>query len=73
MRDPHIRARGFFSELSHPVLGNFAQAGNCFTVDGRRGEAAPAPLAGQHNQEIFCGELGLSNQDLAALAAGGVI
>jgi formyl-CoA transferase len=55
------------------VLGTFAQAGNCFMVDGRRGEAAPAPLAGQHNQEIFCGELGLSNQELAALAASGVI
>jgi crotonobetainyl-CoA:carnitine CoA-transferase CaiB-like acyl-CoA transferase len=73
LKDPHIQARGFFSEVRHPVLGKFVQAGNCFMVDGRRETAAPAPLAGQHNQEVFCGELGMSKQDIAALAAAGVI
>jgi hypothetical protein len=42
-------------------------------VDGQRTGPAPAPIAGQHNQEVFCGNLGLSAQDLAALAAAGVI
>ena len=32
-----------------------------------------AATLGQHNQEVYCGELGLSNQDLAALAAVGAI
>jgi crotonobetainyl-CoA:carnitine CoA-transferase CaiB-like acyl-CoA transferase len=33
----------------------------------------PAPLLGQHNQDVFCGELGLSAKELAALAAEGII
>ena len=73
MRDPHIQARGFFNAMTHPVLGVFQQAGNPFVVDGRRGACEPAPLLGQHNEEVFCRELGLSAGDLAVLAAEGVI
>jgi crotonobetainyl-CoA:carnitine CoA-transferase CaiB-like acyl-CoA transferase len=73
MKDPHIQARQFFSNVTHPALGTFAQAGNAFMVDARRAGPAPAPMAGQHNQEVFCGDLGISAQDLAALAAAGVI
>lgn len=73
MRDPHIQARGFFNAVTHPVLGVFQQPGNPFVVDGRRGTCEPAPLLGQHNEEVFCRELGLSAGDLAVLAAEGVI
>jgi len=73
MKDPHIQARGFFAEVTHPVLGTFAQPGSPFMVDGKRGEPAPAPLLGQHNQEVFGGELGLSASEVAALTAEGVI
>jgi crotonobetainyl-CoA:carnitine CoA-transferase CaiB-like acyl-CoA transferase len=73
MRDPHIQARGFFNAVTHPVLGVFQQPGNPFVVDGRRGACEPAPLLGQHNEEVFCRELGLSTGDLAVLAADGVI
>jgi len=73
MKDPHIQARGFFAEVTHPVLGTFAQPGSPFMVDGMRGASAPAPLLGQHNQEVFGGELGLSASEVAALKAEGVI
>ena len=73
MRDPHIQARGFFNEVTHPLLGVLQQPGNPFVVDGKRGESAPAPLLGQHNEEVFCGELGLSAHDLAVLAADRVV
>jgi crotonobetainyl-CoA:carnitine CoA-transferase CaiB-like acyl-CoA transferase len=73
MKDPHIQARGFFSVVTHPVLGTFQQPGNSFMVDGKRTGPSPAPLLGQHNQEVFCGELGLSASDLTALAAEKII
>jgi crotonobetainyl-CoA:carnitine CoA-transferase CaiB-like acyl-CoA transferase len=73
IKDPHIQARKFFGSVTHPVLGTFQQPGNCFMVDGRRSAPAPAPLLGQHSQELFCGELGMRAADLAALKDAGVI
>src|SRR5688572_29382756 len=73
MNDSHIRARGFFGNVTHPVLGSFQQAGGPFMVDGQRSAPLPAPLLGQQNDEVFCGELGLDRRDVQALAADGVI
>ena len=73
MKDPHIQARNFFSQVTHPVLGTFAAPGSFFTVDSKRAGPAPAPLVGQHNAEILGAELGLGSEDLAALTAEGVI
>ena len=52
MKDPHIQARGFFSPVTHPVLGTFQQPGNSFMVDNARTGPSPAPLIGQHNGEV---------------------
>ncbi len=73
MKDPHIRARGFFNDITHPVLGTFLQAGSPFMIDQQRAAPSPAPLLGQHNDEVFCGELGLERSDLEQLAADGII
>ena len=73
MTDPHIRARGFFGQVTHPVLGSFQQAGGPFMVDGQRSAPLPAPMLGQHNDEVFCGEFGLDKRDLEVLAADGVM
>jgi crotonobetainyl-CoA:carnitine CoA-transferase CaiB-like acyl-CoA transferase len=73
MKDPHIQARGFFSAVTHPVLGMFQQSGSPFMVDGQRSGPSPAPLLGQHNDEVFCGELGVDRRELEVLAASGVI
>ncbi len=73
IKDSHIQAREFFGIVKHPVLGTFAQPGCPFMVDGKRDAPSPAPLLGQHNHEVFCGELDLSASELAVLAAEGVI
>jgi len=73
MKDPHIQARGFFGTVTHPVLGSFAQPGCPFMLDGQRAAPSPAPLLGQHNQEVLCGELGLKASELATLTAEGII
>jgi crotonobetainyl-CoA:carnitine CoA-transferase CaiB-like acyl-CoA transferase len=73
MKDPHIQARGFFGPVTHSLLGTFQQPGNPFMVDGQRTGPARAPLLGEHNHEVYCGELGMSVEELAALAAAGVV
>ncbi len=60
--------------MEHPVVGTYRQFG-----PGPRFTETPgkivrtAPLLGEHNQEIFGGELQLEQNDLLALAARGVI
>ena len=73
MKDSHIQARGFFAKVNHPVLGTFEQPGSPFMIDGQRCAPSPAPLLGQHNDEVLCGELGLSASEVAVLAAEKVI
>jgi crotonobetainyl-CoA:carnitine CoA-transferase CaiB-like acyl-CoA transferase len=73
MKDPHIEARGFFSKVTHPVLGSFDQPGSPFVVDGKRSRPSTAPLLGQHNHDVYCGELGLDRRDVQVLAADGII
>ena len=65
MNDPHMIARGFFGKVNHPVLGSFIQTGSPFMVDGQRSPPSPAPLLGQHNEEVLGGELGLSPSQVA--------
>ena len=79
---PHLEARGFFREVEHPVAGTAAYAGMGARLLQANGagitthpaqESAPAPLLGQHNSEVYGGELGYGSGDLAALRYAGVI
>lgn len=79
---PHLEARGFFREVEHPVAGRAAYAGmGARLLEGNGAGVAersmsapvPAPLLGQHNAEVYGGELGYSADELAALRYAGVI
>jgi CoA:oxalate CoA-transferase len=69
----HLKARGFFAEITHPVAGTFpypttpAQLSTTpWTL--RR----PAPCLGQHNAEVYS-ELGIDQKELEQLKREGVI
>jgi crotonobetainyl-CoA:carnitine CoA-transferase CaiB-like acyl-CoA transferase len=73
--DIQLKSRNFWTTISHPELG--ADVPYC-------GPFAPfsespiefkwrAPLIGEHNQEIYIGELGLKEADLTTLKDKGVI
>ncbi|MGE5817938.1 MAG: CaiB/BaiF CoA transferase family protein [Deltaproteobacteria bacterium] len=69
-----VKERELFVEMEHPVIGKYAQFGPVPRFSESAGAITrPAPLMGQHNKEIYCGELGMSNDDLVALRASGVI
>jgi crotonobetainyl-CoA:carnitine CoA-transferase CaiB-like acyl-CoA transferase len=68
--DPHLHDRGFWKEVEHPELGrNFVYPGEAAIFNGSPWRISRrAPLIGEHNTEIFCGELGLSREELTVLA-----
>jgi crotonobetainyl-CoA:carnitine CoA-transferase CaiB-like acyl-CoA transferase len=70
---PQLRQRGFFQEFEHPAAGRLVYPGPPFRLEATRWQAARAPLLGEHNEEIYCGELELSREELVVLRASGII
>ena len=75
VNSPHLEARECFVDIDHPDVGNLKYAGPGFLVDGVNPMmgSQPAPRLGQHNDKIYCDQLGLSGQELGQLYASGVI
>jgi crotonobetainyl-CoA:carnitine CoA-transferase CaiB-like acyl-CoA transferase len=69
-RDPQLRARGFYPEADHPVLGRHAFEGMPVTAARTPWRLRhAAPLLGEHTEAVYCHLLGLSRARLAALRA----
>jgi crotonobetainyl-CoA:carnitine CoA-transferase CaiB-like acyl-CoA transferase len=71
----HLNDRGFWVDVPHPELGrSFKYPGAAGIYNGSPWRiSSRAPLIGEHNEEIFCGELGLQRTELAYLAEAGVV
>jgi crotonobetainyl-CoA:carnitine CoA-transferase CaiB-like acyl-CoA transferase len=68
------RRRGFFAEIEHPEVGRLEYPTAPYRASETPWRAErPAPLLGQHNDEVYCGGLGYSRRDLARLSAAGVV
>jgi len=70
---PQLQARGFFQEIEHPAAGRLIYPGPPFRTDAMPWQTARAPLLGEHNEEVYCGELELRRDELVILRASGVI
>lgn len=71
---PQTKAREFFEEIDHPKAGKLMYPGlpyklSTMTPSGNFG----APLLGQDNVDVYCGQLGYSKEDLVRLKEAGVI
>jgi crotonobetainyl-CoA:carnitine CoA-transferase CaiB-like acyl-CoA transferase len=71
--DDHLKARRFFVEVEHPVVGRAMLPGEPAKMSATPYQVRPAPLLGQHNEEILVGMLGYSHSDMIALRQAGVI
>jgi crotonobetainyl-CoA:carnitine CoA-transferase CaiB-like acyl-CoA transferase len=73
--DPHLQGREFWREIEVPSLGQTLKFPGGFARFSAAtvGPCWPAPAIGQHNAEIYCGELDLTEAELAKLKATGVI
>lgn len=71
---PQLAHRGFFEDVGHPVNPTTPHSGLPFrsSAGPARYHCQPAPLLGEHTTGLL-GELGLDADDIAQLAADGVI
>lgn len=74
-QDPHFRARENIVEVDHPILGKATTIGVVPKFSATPGAVrTPGPATvGEHNLEVYQGELGLSDQELEVLKAEQVI
>ena len=73
--DPQLEARSFWQSREHPELrtslmypGGFAKFSESPCKISRR-----APLIGEHNEEIYCAELGMKKKELENFKEKGII
>ncbi len=70
----HLKKRGFFVEIAHPVAGTHKYPGAPLKYGRTPWEIRrPAPTLGQHNEEIFGARLGLEPAHIDGLRRAGVI
>jgi benzylsuccinate CoA-transferase BbsE subunit len=73
-RDPQLAARDYFVEVEHPAMGRLRYPGAPY----RHSETPwsitrPAPRIGEHNDEVYGHELGVSAEELRTLRHAGVV
>jgi crotonobetainyl-CoA:carnitine CoA-transferase CaiB-like acyl-CoA transferase len=73
LESEHLRGRGYFHRAEHPVAGVQTYAGAPFGMSDVEWLEGRAPLLGEHNQEFYRGEMGLSGVELSRLRAAGVV
>ena len=72
---PQLAARGYFEAVDHPVAGTIRVPGPGVRWQRRTGamHARPAPLLGEHNDDVLGGLLGLTPDRLAELTEEAII
>jgi crotonobetainyl-CoA:carnitine CoA-transferase CaiB-like acyl-CoA transferase len=71
--DPHVRAREMLVELDHPIAGTIKNIGIPVKLSRTPGRIRrPAPLLGQHTEEVLSW-LGLDQAQIGKLRAAGAI
>jgi len=73
--NPQLRARGWFEEIDHPVVGRTLMPSMPFRFESRPGGwlRSAAPTLGQHNEEILRDVLDLTDDEVAGLRKAKVI
>ena len=73
LESEHLRARGFFVGVEHPVAGFLRLPGPPFVMSETPGRAGRAPRRGEHNAEVLTADAGYEVSDLTILSDRGII
>jgi formyl-CoA transferase len=71
--DRWLRASGAVVEVDHPARGKHLTVGNPVKLSDSACEVRPAPLLGEHADEILRDVLGFSDERIAAIEASGAL
>jgi formyl-CoA transferase len=71
--EPDFVRRGIMQTMEHPTAGPFKMPGWPVRFSGRTPELKPAPLLGQHTDEILREWLGLNADQIDQLGKDGVV
>ena len=76
-RHPQLEARGYFADVLHPEIGVSVPYPGAFVKSGDGRDVVDfrrrPPLVGEHNLEVYQGELGLTPEEMDALRQRGAI
>jgi crotonobetainyl-CoA:carnitine CoA-transferase CaiB-like acyl-CoA transferase len=74
VEDEQLAFRDFWHEAPHSQAGSLKYPGAPFRLSATPGKIErAAPLLGEHNEEVYCGLLGYSRQDLVRMRQAGII
>ena len=74
MENPQYRARGYFVDVDHPEAGRHRYAGWPYKMSETPARVSrPAPLLGEHTEEVCRGLLGYSAADFERLLRTGAV
>jgi len=72
--DPQVTARGGIVDLDHPMLGRVRSTANPVRLSATPpAYRRPPPMAGEHTDEVLQEWLGLDQDEVSALRAGGAL
>ncbi|GAB3447881.1 formyl-CoA transferase [Actinophytocola sediminis] len=73
IEDESLADNGIVVKVDHPERGEFTTVGMPIKLSDSPADIQRSPLLGEHNNEIYGTELGVSEQELSELKANGVI
>ena len=74
LTDPHFQARDAIVDVAHPLFERLKMQNVFPKLSRTQGTVRwPGPELGAHNAEVYRGLLGLSDEELAALGAAGIV
>ncbi len=74
VRDPHLRARGFITEVDHPEAGKTPHLSEAITLSETPARpSTPAPMLDQHTDEVLHDLLGLPDEEIRKLREAGIV
>jgi formyl-CoA transferase len=73
LNDPHLKAREMIITVQHPTRGEFTMPGSPIQMSESPREYTPAPLLGQHTEEVLSSWLGYDGAQIEQLREQGIV